>query len=417
MSDTQYSELGSLADVQTGPFGSQLHSSDYVAEGTPIITVEHLIGENGISHENIPLVSASDRTRLIRYSLQTGDLVFSRVGAIDRCSYVSPSEDGWLFSGRLLRVRPDRSRVDSRFLASYLSHEPSQRWIRDHAVGSTMPCLNTSILKQVPLSLPPLPTQRTIAEILNTTDKAIRSTERLIAKLEQAKQGLLHDLLTHDGRTAPLGVTPGPWSIVHLRDLYIEPPRNGLYKPPRFHGSGAPMVQMGQLFRGLSLDASDAPRVQVSASELARFGLAHGDLLFGRRSLVLEGAGKCTVVDYVAEPMTFESSLIRVRIDSSRLNPSFAALILSTPEAARDRMQYVRQVAVSGVTSDDVGNFRIPIPPIVEQRRIEEIWRTQQSRIEIAREEAAKLRRVKHGLMGDLLIGRMRVGAEEGASA
>ena len=190
-------ELGSLADVQTGPFGSQLHSSDYVAEGTPIITVEHLIGENEISHDSIPLVSVSDRTRLIRYSLQTGDLVFSRVGAIDRCSYVSPREDGWLFSGRLLRVRPDRSRVDSRFLASYLAHEPSQRWIRAHAVGSTMPCLNTSILKRVPLSLPPLPTQRTIAEILDTTDGAIRSTERLIAKLEQAGEGLRHDLLTH----------------------------------------------------------------------------------------------------------------------------------------------------------------------------------------------------------------------------
>src|SRR5260370_10818678 len=195
MNDTSDSELGSVADVETGPFGSQLHSSDYVDEGTPIITVEHLISESGISHDDIPLVSMSDRARLIRYSLQTGDLVFSRVGAIDRCSYVTPSEDGWLFSGRLLRVRPDRSCIDSRFLAFFLSHEPSQRWIRDHAVGSTMPCLNTSILKKVPLSLPPLATQRRIAEILDTADEAIRSTERLIAKLEQAKQGLLRDLL------------------------------------------------------------------------------------------------------------------------------------------------------------------------------------------------------------------------------
>lgn len=78
MSDVTVHTLGDLADVQTGPFGSQLHSSDYVDEGTPIITVEHLVADSRISHDRIPRVSVSDTARLARYSLQLGDLVQPR---------------------------------------------------------------------------------------------------------------------------------------------------------------------------------------------------------------------------------------------------------------------------------------------------------------------------------------------------
>ena len=91
--------------IQTGPFGSQLHKRDYVQVGTPIITVEHL-GENRILHTDLPRVSDDDRDRLSRYTLRQGDIVFSRVGSVDRRSLVREEEEGWLFSGRCLRVRP-----------------------------------------------------------------------------------------------------------------------------------------------------------------------------------------------------------------------------------------------------------------------------------------------------------------------
>jgi type I restriction enzyme S subunit len=96
----QENKLGEMADVKTGPFGSTLHQHDYVDVGTPIITVEHL-NELGITHNNLPLVSDEDKKRLKSYHLKTGDLVFSRVGSVDRCSMITEKENGWLFSGRL----------------------------------------------------------------------------------------------------------------------------------------------------------------------------------------------------------------------------------------------------------------------------------------------------------------------------
>ena len=82
--------------IQTGPFGSQLHQRDYVTTGTPIITVEHL-GENRIIHQYLPRVSEKDRNRLSRYLLQSGDIVFSRVGSVDLRALVRKEESGWLF--------------------------------------------------------------------------------------------------------------------------------------------------------------------------------------------------------------------------------------------------------------------------------------------------------------------------------
>ena len=180
--------------VQTGPFGSQLHSSDYKDEGIPIITVEH-IGDNEIIHKNLPLVGKEDYLRLSKYKIITGDLVFSRVGAIDRCGYVSENENEWLFSGRLLRVRPG-SLFDSRFLSYLLNHYPSRLWILNNSVGSTMKCLNTTILSELPVPIPSITEQKEIGEKISSIDDLIRNTVQEMEKIARIKQGLMQDLLT-----------------------------------------------------------------------------------------------------------------------------------------------------------------------------------------------------------------------------
>ena len=77
--------MSEIADIQTGPFGSQLHKEDYVEIGTPIVTVEHL-GNRIFTEQNLPKVSDEDKRRLNKYILRKGDIVFSRVCSVDRCS-------------------------------------------------------------------------------------------------------------------------------------------------------------------------------------------------------------------------------------------------------------------------------------------------------------------------------------------
>ncbi|MES3008232.1 MAG: restriction endonuclease subunit S [Pseudomonadota bacterium] len=196
--DWEVNRLGEVSDVKTGPFGSTLHESDYVQEGTPIITVEHL-GNFGVEHTNLPLVSDSDCKRLAAYSLEVGDIVFSRVGSVDRNALIRPAEEGWLFSGRLLRVRSNKRRIFAPFLSYQFHGETFVSEVRNVAVGQTMACLNTQILKGIRVFLPAVPEQIAIAEVLTDMDAELLALEQRREKTRALKQAMMQELLT--GRT------------------------------------------------------------------------------------------------------------------------------------------------------------------------------------------------------------------------
>lgn len=169
--------LRELADIQTGPFGSQLHKEDYVADGTPIVTVEHL-GNKMFSEQNLPRVSNTDKNRLKKYVLKQGDIVFSRVGSVDRCSYVDQKHDGWMFSGRCLRVRPT-SEIDSEYLYYYFCLEETKQFVRNISVGATMPSINTKLLGEVVVTFPELEQQKRISGILSAIDSKIEVNQKI----------------------------------------------------------------------------------------------------------------------------------------------------------------------------------------------------------------------------------------------
>lgn len=181
--------IGQMSSVQTGPFGSQLHNEDYVSEGTPIITVEHLDGKY-IAHRNLPLVSDEDRNRLDKYSLRTGDIVFSRVGSVDRAVIISTYEDGWLFSGRCLRVRPKNPQEGIYYLW-WFSQPVIKQLVIASAVGTTMPSINTTILSDIRLILPP---QKELTEFCNQANSLIRivwASNAETRALEQMQQMMM----------------------------------------------------------------------------------------------------------------------------------------------------------------------------------------------------------------------------------
>lgn len=175
--------------IQTGPFGSQLHKKDYVNVGTPIITVEHL-GDNRIHGNDFPCVSVHDKERLKKFQLLEGDIVFSRVGSVDRRALVREKESDWLFSGRCLRVRVDKERVDSTYLSYFFGFEGFKEYVRGVAVGATMPSINTKILSELPIFLPPLPEQKAIAHILGSLDDKIELNRQMNQTLEHMAQAM-----------------------------------------------------------------------------------------------------------------------------------------------------------------------------------------------------------------------------------
>lgn len=175
--------LGDIAISQTGPFGSQLHEEDYVSEGTPIVTVEHL-GDTNFTNQNLPFVSEADTKRLSKYILIEGDIVFSRVGSIDRNVYVDKNHEGWMFSGRCIRVRSDKNKVNPRYLSYYFKQNSFKKMMMNLAVGATMPSLNTKIMNSIELDLLPRENQDKIANILSAIDNKIQTNNQINQELE-----------------------------------------------------------------------------------------------------------------------------------------------------------------------------------------------------------------------------------------
>ena len=231
--------LGSIADIQTGPFGSQLHKEDYVQDGTPIVTVEHL-GNRVFTEQNLPMVSDADKERLNKYVLSEGDIVFSRVGSVDRCSYVDSNHSGWMFSGRCLRVRPYNA-IYPLYLYYFFCMESTKQFVRNIAVGATMPSINTKLMGEIEVSVPSIDTQKRIAAILSTIDDKIELNTAINENLEQQAQAIfkswfgadienlnpsncksLGELVTsvdNRGKTPPLSNEKTEYPIIDVRAL------------------------------------------------------------------------------------------------------------------------------------------------------------------------------------------------------
>lgn len=218
--------IGEVAEVQTGPFGSQLHKEDYVEAGTPIVTVEHL-GQRRFSTQNLPRVKDCDRDRLLKYTLKTGDLVFSRVGSVDRISFVTDDENGWMFSGRCLRLRVF-GEIDALWLYYFFCLEQTKQFVRNIAVGATMPSINTKLLSEVPVSYPEnIADQRKIASILSLIDDKIELNSTINHNLQQQAQAIFQSWFVDFSHW---GNTPPDWEQGVFSD-YVTVKRGGSPRP------------------------------------------------------------------------------------------------------------------------------------------------------------------------------------------
>lgn len=193
--------IGEIATIKNGPFGSVLHAEDYVDEGMPIVTTEHFKSGNlPLSKNGIPQVSEDDYCRLKGYMLETDDIVFSRVGSVDINAHVEHVQQGWLFSGRVLRVRPIKS-VNSLCLHYVLSTESVKRDIRNRAVGQTMPSINTPILSNTGIYMSQSEAeQKKIANLLSLIDERISTQNKIIDKLQSLIKGIAQKIV-HSNKT------------------------------------------------------------------------------------------------------------------------------------------------------------------------------------------------------------------------
>jgi type I restriction enzyme, S subunit len=181
--------------IQTGPFGSQLHASDYVESGIPVVMPKD-IQRRRVDAATTARIRPEDADRLERHKLKPGDIVFSRRGDVERHALIGEREVGWLCGTGCLLVRPGPSFLSSSFLSMTLDAPRARQWLVQHAVGATMPNLNTSILGSVPALLPDAKVLGIFEDIVSATEAQLTQNSELANTLSSIRDTLLPRLIS-----------------------------------------------------------------------------------------------------------------------------------------------------------------------------------------------------------------------------
>lgn len=164
----QMAKINELCELRIGPFGSSLHKEDYVEDCHPIVNPSHII--NGrITIDRTLTVKEEKYASMAPYHLHTGDVVLGRRGEIGRCAAVDT--EGLLCGTGSMILRPISDICRSDYLQRVISFPTFASSLEHEAVGVTMKNLNTKIVGNAVIALPPLTLQQQFADFVTQVDK------------------------------------------------------------------------------------------------------------------------------------------------------------------------------------------------------------------------------------------------------
>ena len=316
--------------VVGGPFGSNLVSRDYVAEGVPVIRGQNL-GARWVTGDFV-FVTPEKADSLEANLARPGDVVLTQRGTLGQVSIVPSGLPRCLVSQSQMKVTVDREVADPQFLYYVLRSAEQQAYVRQNAIQTGVPHTNLGILRSTPVPVPPLIDQRTIAHILGTLDDKIELNRRMNATLEAMARALFRSWFVDfdpvrakmEGRDtglpqeiadlfpdrlveSELGEIPTGWSIRTLGDL-CRKPQYGYTASARSEPIGPRFLRITDINKESWVSWSRVPYCEATEDEFTKYRLAQGDLLIAR--MADPGHGILVEEDVKA---VFASYLIRFR--------------------------------------------------------------------------------------------------------
>lgn len=364
--------------------------------------------ENG-EDASVPILGAHGRTGFTHSANFGPGYLIGRVGSVGKVTRV----DGRVWaSDNAIAVEPRSEILSDRFADHLLRYLDLQRV----ASRNVQPLLTQARVCSVVATVPVLPEQRRIAHVVDTADAVIRRTEAVIDKLEQVKQGLLHDLLTR-GLDEEGQLRPPPkevpsdyihmdgrawraeWDIVNLSDcIDIE---SGQVDPREEPYASMPLIAPNHLEEGTGrLLQTESASEQGAKSGKYLFG--PGDVVYSkirpylRKVMFADFSGLCSADMY---PLHARDDIL----------PQFLHLWLLGEHFSRFAEAVSMRSGIPKINRAELGEYTFRLPPLSEQSRIVDVLATHGRRVRTERESLAKLTKLKEGLMQDLLTGRVRV--------
>jgi len=390
-------------ELKTGPFGTQLHASDYVEEGTPVINVRN-IGFGEIREEKLEFISEETVQRLSSHLLEPYDIVFGRKGAVERHVFISAKYAGWFQGSDCLRLRFKSDDVFPRFISYYLLTDFHKQWmINQCSHGATMASLNQEIISRIPLLLPSYPTQRRIATVLSDYDDLIENNTRRIKLLRELRQLIFErykKLHSNHTTNQTLGeivdkvggiVRTGPFgSQLHESD-YSE--------------VGIPVVMPKNIIEG-RIVTNDIARVPSDfASKLSNHTMNVGDIVYGRRGDI----GRRAIITKRQQGWICGTGCLRISLKGELLHPRFLYEYLGQPEVVSLIASRAIGATMPNLNTSILRGISILMPDYKVQREFADTVLPYDELIENIVEKNSLLRVMRDLLLPKLISGEIDV--------
>jgi type I restriction enzyme S subunit len=380
---------------------------EFFGFGTPIINYMDVNKKDSLKNEDITGKVSLTKNEIRRFNIRKGDVFFTRTSeTIEEIAYstvlLEDIKDG-VFSGFVLRARPKNKDILNIDFTKYcFSTNLARQEIMSKSTFTTRALTNGRFLSEVNLLIPPLPEQQKIAQILTTWDKAIALQEKLIAKKQALKKGLMQELLTGKKRFPGF---EGEWEEVSLEEVCDV---KGKY------GIGAAAVEFSNdLPRYLRItdiddDGNYSPKKEVSVSDKnwSEYVLEEGDILFARTG---NTTGKTYLYKKNDGVLVYAGFLIKFAPNPNILNSKFLKFYAQT----KQYWNWVQTMSVRsgqpGINSNEYGKLKLLLPSIEEQQKIVAVLSNFDTIIENLNKYKNSLIQQKQGLMQQLLTGEKRV--------
>lgn len=279
--------------------------------------------------------------------------------------------------------------------------------------GTTVESIQTSVLKKYKIPVPPLDEQKAIAAAAVHQDQVIRKSKETLEKSLTLRESLASELLrtgTHehtDYQKEKIGELPSDWDTVRLGDLLTDT-RYGTDTKSNTEGRGYPTLRIPNIVnKRISLD--DLKHTELADDEYERLCLEKDDLLVIRTNGNPNYVGRCATASEREEGFVYASYLIRLRVDEDRVLPGYVREFLNSHRGRVEMNGWIRSSAGNyNLSVSGIEKFTIPVPSLEEQQDIVNRLESVDEMIRANREYHRKAKRMKTGLMQDLLSGEVR---------
>lgn len=397
-------EVGAIGSVCTsvavgGNYQNSATPSDY-----PLIKMGNLSRGN-ITLEKVEYIKATipDQKDLLHY----GDVLFNTRNTPELVGKVAIWRNELpraYYNSNLLRFVFDTEKADSFYMNLALNTEKTVSAFRNIAKGTTsVAAIYPQDLLKVIIPIPPLAEQHRIAEALSDMDELIASLEKLIAKKKAIKQGAMQELLT--GKRRLPGFT-GEWESVSLSEIGHFIKGSGISRADANSGK-LPAVRYGELYTKHDNYLKEYySHISFDVAQTA-VPVTYGAILFAASGETKEEIGKCAAI--IDDHIVYAGGDILIFVPDKPIHPVFFGTLLNSPEVCKQKAQRGQGDAIVHIHADSLSKIRVTIPDYEEQTAIAELLLSTDREIDLLETEVTKARKIKQGMMQQLLTGKMRL--------